>query len=218
MSATKEKVNAPCSSCLKTTTHNVLHTVEKCDEDRIETFAMLQCAGCQSVPMGRQTLFTPDGEVEHSYYPSPISRQRPQWLLGLFLGFDFGPEAPVLGNLLTEVYAAVSGEQYCLAAMGIRAILEQTMIAKVGDDGSFDDKLNAFASKGFISFIQRDAMKHALELGHAAMHRGFQPDEGELSKALEIVENVLAAIYCHTPSAPEITKRVPLRKPRSRKS
>jgi hypothetical protein len=93
--------------------------------------------------MGHQVTFIPDGEVEHLYYPSPIARQRPQWILGLILGFNFGPEAPVLGSLLMEVYSAVAGEQYRLAAMGLRAVLEQTMIAKVGDKGRFDLNLNA---------------------------------------------------------------------------
>jgi hypothetical protein len=165
--------------------------------------------------MGHQLLYTPDGNIEHSYYPSPITRQRPLWVLGLVLGFASGAEeAPVLGGLLMETYAAVAGEQYRLAAMGIRAVLEHAMIAKVGDNGTFEKNLDAFVNKGFISSIQRDAVKSALDLGHAAMHRGFIPTERDLTKALDIVEGVLAAIYDHTPSALELKKSVPARKPR----
>jgi len=37
-----------------------------------------------------------------------------------------------LGSLLHEIYQAVHGGQYRLAAMGIRALLEQIMVSKVG--------------------------------------------------------------------------------------
>jgi hypothetical protein len=56
-----------------------------------------------------------------------------------------------------------------IAAMGIRALLEQVMIAKVGDLKTFEGKLDAFQEQGFISLIQRDAMKETL--AHAALRR-----------------------------------------------
>jgi hypothetical protein len=47
-----------------------------------------------------------------------------------------------LGSLLHEIYQAVHGGQYRLAAMGIRALLEQIMVSKVGDLGSFEKQLD----------------------------------------------------------------------------
>jgi hypothetical protein len=72
----------------------------------------------------------------------------------------------MLGSLLHEIYQAVHGGQYRLAAMGIRALLEQIMMPKVGDLGSFEKQLDAFEKAGYISFIQRDTMKATLEVGH----------------------------------------------------
>jgi hypothetical protein len=43
-----------------------------------------------------------------------------------------------------EVYRAVDGGQHRLAAMGIRALLEQVMIMKVGDVPTFNAKLDEF--------------------------------------------------------------------------
>ena len=43
-----------------------------------------------------------------------------------------------IGAVMMEVYQAVTGGQYRLAAMGIRALLEQVMIQKVGDLKTFD--------------------------------------------------------------------------------
>ena len=206
-----EQARAPCSSCIRETTHHILHSVSQQDEDRIETFVMLQCAGCHTISMGRQTLFIPDGDKEHTYYPSPASRKHPSWLSSLIVGRLRGRAEGegALGALLMEIYQAVDGGQHRLAAMGIRALLEQAMIAKVGDLKTFDEKLDAFQKKGFISLIQRDAMREIIEIGHAAMHRAFNPTEKELSVALDIVEGIFAAIFDHAEASATLADRVP---------
>jgi hypothetical protein len=209
------QVKAPCSSCVRETTHNVLHVVGyEVDDDRHDVFSMLQCAGCQSVSMSRQVIFKSDDDVELTYYPSPVSRKKPSWLLSLAIGWVGKEGEDALGDLLYEIYQAVDGGQYRLAAMGIRALLEQVMIAKVGDLKTFEQKLDAFQEKGFISLIQRDAMTETLEIGHAAMHRAFKPTEKELNVALDIVEGIFAAIYDHAEASSKLTKRVPTRTPR----
>jgi hypothetical protein len=96
--------------------------------------------------------------------------------------------------------------------MGIRALLEQVMIAKIGDVGGFDKKLDAFQKAGFISLIQRDAMRATLDVGDAAMHRAFEPDGKELNTALDIVEGVMSAIYSHREAAEKLADRIPPRK------
>jgi len=95
--------------------------------------------------------------------------------------------------------------------MGIRALLEQVMISKVGDLKTFEEKMDAFQKNGFVSLIQRDAMRETLEIGHAAMHRSFKPTERELNIALDIVEGILAAIFDHSEAAATLAKRVPPR-------
>jgi hypothetical protein len=100
-----------------------------------------------------------------------------------------------IGEILSEVYKAVANDQYRLAAMGIRAALEQVMIGKVGDLPTFDQKLDAFQDRGYISAVQRDAMRSTLDVGDAAMHRGHRPTEDDLDVALDIVEGVFAPIF-----------------------
>lgn len=211
---TKEVV-APCSSCIRQTTHKVLHERAFPDEDRVTTYAMLECSGCHRVCLGEQVLFIPDGEVEHHYYPSPVSRKEPDWLLSMIVGLTGNKNVDAaLGSLLYEIYQAVHGGQYRLAAMGIRALLEQIMVSKVGDLGSFERQLDAFEKAGYISFIQRDAMKATLEVGHAAMHRAYKPTEEDVKVALDIVEGVMAPLYHHKSKAEKMADRVPARPPR----
>jgi len=52
--------------------------------------------------------------------------------------------------------------------MGLRAALEQVMIIKVGDQGSFAKNLEAFCDKGGASRVERDAISAVLDAGHAS--------------------------------------------------
>jgi len=141
--------------------------------------------------MGHQRLWVDDGSIDQAYYPSPVSRKMPSWTFWLTLGLMKNKEEGALGALLMEIFQAVDGGQYRLAAMGIRALLEQVMIFKIGDLPTFDKKLDEFQKQGYISLIQRDSMRATLDVGDAAMHRGFRPTEQELSIALDVVEGVL---------------------------
>lgn len=205
-----KEVPAPCSSCIRVTTHKVLCERSLHDEDRITTYAMLECSGCHSVCLGEQVRFIPDGDVEHSHYPSPVSRKQPDWLLSLILGGN-----ATLGALLHEIYQAVYGGQFRLAAMGIRALLEQVMAAHVGD-GSFDEQLDAFQKAGYVSNIQRETLHSTIQVGHAAMHRAYKPTEEDIKVALDIVEGVMAPLYAHQKRAEQMVDRVPPRPPRKR--
>jgi hypothetical protein len=125
------------------------------------------------------------------------------------LGIDTDEER--IGDLIFEVYRAVDAKQHRLAAMGIRASLEQIMILKMGDKGTFNQKLDAFQQGGFISGIQRDAMRATLDVGDAAMHRGYNPKEGELRIALDVLDGVCAPIFGHVDEAKNMATRVPPR-------
>jgi hypothetical protein len=153
-----ESVVAPCSSCVRKTSHRILHTVtqREGEGDRDVTYVMMECAGCKTISMGRHTRHLQYGELEHSFYPSPVSRKKPTWLwkLNLRIGATNGPKTGSslfhneandegdLTDLLEEIYQAVDGGQHWLAAMGIRALFEQVMIMKVGDLKTFQEKLD----------------------------------------------------------------------------
>jgi hypothetical protein len=122
-----------------------------------------------------------------------------------------------LAELLEEIYQAVHAGQLRIAAMGIRALLEQMMTAKVGDQGSFQKNLDVFHQQGWVSLIERDAISTILDAGHAVTHRFFKPSTKDLNTALDITEGVFAAIYVHQSAAEGLAKRVPVRPvPKSR--
>jgi hypothetical protein len=123
----------------------------------------------------------------------------------------FGDHEKNIAALLSEIYEAVDAGQHRLAAMGIRSLLEQVMTSKVGLGGTFEQKLDVFQESGYVSLVQRDAVRETLELGHAAIHRSFAPSLDDLSAALDIVEGVLAPIFHHPGRVDQFAKRVPPR-------
>jgi hypothetical protein len=130
---------APCSQCVRKTKHEVLFETSQQDEQTLDTYAMMSCGGCSTISMGHQRRWIQSGEVEHKYYPSPVSRKMPEWMFLWRLGLGRGKGDAAIGAVMMEVYQTVDGGQYRLAAMGIRALLEQVMIQKVGDLKTFEN-------------------------------------------------------------------------------
>jgi hypothetical protein len=200
---------APCALCARKTTHNILAMEDRGSEEGSDKYYFLTCAGCGSVSM--ENFYDLSGDPHASYYPSPISRKVPDWSWKL-TWFTSGDEEK-LGELFEEIYKGVQGKQYRLAAMGIRAFIEQLMVLKVGDHGTFEKNLDAFFAEGYISKIHRKALSLILDSGHAVIHRMHKPTEADLNIALDILESVTAAIYFHEEDAKKVAARV---KPRSK--
>jgi Domain of unknown function (DUF4145) len=202
------KTHAPCSNCLTATEHNVLHTVDRSDE--WQHFDLLQCAGCKEVSL-RERFAHYDNTTTVRYYPSPASRKVPDWVYDLSVGAIGGKSAVPLCELLEEIYQAVRGGQFRLAIMGVRALIEQVMIHKVEDNGSFAKNLNAFQQGGYVSLVQRDALNDILDAGHATIHRAYEPKTKDIQIALDITEGIMAAIFVHAEAAKKVSERVPAR-------
>jgi hypothetical protein len=203
---------APCSRCLGETEHRILHFVGRQEEDTVGGFSLLECAGCKSIVLREHWRWIHDGTQGVRYYPSPASRRAPKWAFQLTYGID--QNASAIGELLEEVYQAVRGGQYRLAVMGVRALIEQVLIDKVGDQGTFAKNLEAFHAADYISLVQRDALTEILDAGHAVIHRKYKPTEDDLETALDIVEGIIAAVYFHGEAAKNVGERVPPRRPR----
>jgi hypothetical protein len=208
---------APCSSCVRSTVHEILFKTTRESDNALEHYMMLSCAGCGTISMmhwfintsikdddGRAVLLSP-ARVRH--YPSPVTRKMPEWVSSR----ELSNVVRRFVSLLEEIYQAVDGGQHRLAAMGVRALLEQVMIAEIGDIGGFDKKLDAFQEAGLISSRQREAMRATLDVGDAAMHRAHTPDKTELNTCLDIAEGVMSAIYAQREAVEKLVRRVPPR-------
>lgn len=219
-----QKRKAECNSCHGETWHEVLfRKADKGTEDIDEEFSidwgttwtLVQCRGCDSVSLITDSWNSEacdhEGrpEISTTYFPPRVFREMPTWIRNDFLHQKI---PPTIRTLASELYVALQNEGLASATMIMRAIFEHVMISKIGDRRSFVANLSAFQEEGHVSAKQREVVESMLEVGHAAIHRGFVPKKEDVVSLTDILENVLQMIYVHHPAAREIKKRVPKRK------
>jgi hypothetical protein len=155
--------------------------------------------------MRRKTIYPEvlDGEIITEYFPPAVSRRQPTWSTQL-------PD-PIL-QLLREVYLALHSDSQRLAMIGTRTLVDMAILDKVGDVGNFKQKLQALEDQGFIGKRNREILEAALGAGHAAAHRGQNYKVAEVNQVIDIVENLLQAVYILEKTAAAIKKVTPPRK------
>jgi len=204
---------APCRNCLRETNHEVVATRVQKDETEIstgqliwwkDTYEMLQCAGCGAASLRHTHFFSEDPESDVAYYPPPVSRPPPMWR---------GKLPPHVRSLLQEVYSSLHADSRRLAVMGARTLVDMMLLEKVGDVGSFRDKLAQLETLGFVGTRSREFLAAALDAGSAAAHRGFEPEKEQLGHVMDIVENLLQAVYALESAAADLRGATPPRSP-----
>lgn len=208
-----EKVH--CNNCRRSTNHKVIAAVEEADSAAFEDgdvvrwttgFEMLQCLGCCDVVLRRTFNPSPDDSDTKPvirYFPPHASRHVPKWYF--YLPKDLVP-------LLFEVYRSLDAGSERLPLMGTRTLVDMVINDKVGDVGSFREKLQTLEKKGYISATGREVLETALDAGSAAAHRGHAASAEDLEAVMDIVENLLQAVYVLPARAKRLKGSTPPRK------
>ncbi|CAJ0684603.1 DUF4145 domain-containing protein [Ralstonia mannitolilytica] len=208
-------IKAHCNRCGPDTRHKVLHIAKQRFEDDVNTefeensYYTLQCEGCHSVKLREDWYGSWSGNGEPTYFPPPSLRKQPEWVNRWW-------QPPALGNpvfiICREVYNALQNNLPHLAAMGVRAVLEQAMISKIGGDRrSFAQNLRALADQGHVSTMMRDRLERVLDAGSATIHRGHTPSSEDLTTLVDIMEHVIESLYFHDASVARLAGRTPPR-------
>ncbi len=187
-----------CNACGQETRHDVIcehrqHGSEPIDTGNplddlsiswYTTYTMLECRGCENVTLRRTYVFSEwnPGEAQIEYFPPHLFRKKPGWA-------DALPKDEQ--SVLTEVYAALASDSRRLALMGERTLVDLFIVRKIGDQGTFVQKLKKLEQDGFLSAKNRELLDAALNAGHAASHRAYLPERDQLSTVMDIVENLL---------------------------
>jgi len=112
--------------------------------------------------------------------------------------------------LMEQIYsAALQKDAYWLAAMGIRGVLDLTMIEKIGDRRTFEEKVDAFQKAGYLSVRQALNLNILIEAGHAAVHRQWAPSPCEIATLLDITNSIIETAYLHEKRARDLESNVP---------
>lgn len=203
-----------CNTCLGETDHKVLEMrEERSDDDEcldivwINTYQLLKCCGCGTICFGleeycSEAVTETDPGTRLTRYPPPTKRQMPKWTVQL---------PPALRSLVAEVYSACAFDACSLAAMGIRAIIDEVANDKVTDLGSFKKKLAALTDGEFLSSYQTIVIDAAFDAGSASMHRAYRPSPEVLEQLLDIMEHLLQGTYVLRDVAEKLKKTTPPR-------
>lgn len=95
--------------------------------------------------------------------------------------------------------------------VGARTLVDMLMVEKVGDVGTFKEKLKKLVTAGFVSASNQEVLEAALDAGNAAAHRGHRPKASEVSAVMDIVESLLQAVYVLPGMAESLKKTTPPR-------
>lgn len=93
--------------------------------------------------------------------------------------------------LVVEIYNAANNSLYLLATMGIRTVIDLLLTLNVGDIGGFKQKLKIAHENKLFSVDQKKIIESVIDAGHAASHRGFNPDKKMVIDLIEILEYLL---------------------------
>ncbi len=95
--------------------------------------------------------------------------------------------------------------------MGARTLIDMVMVNQGSRDGTFKSRLDELVSTGFLSSREREILKPALDVGHAASHRGYRPDMKHTQHVMDIVENLLQQDSILEPAAQKLKDTTPER-------
>lgn len=208
-----------CNGCRQKTRHERLGKVvdavsEEVDGDIwievVTTSETFRCCGCLQTVLRCTSVVCNDPDTLHvSYYPPAASRHRPPWLFALTFPND-------LRDVIHEIYRSLDADNHRLPMMGARTLIDMLMVEQVGDVGTFTEKLKQLEGMGVISSRNREVLAAALDVGNAAAHRGHAPKTDEVNAVMDIVENLLHAVYVLPKMAEDLKKTTPPRPSKQR--
>ncbi len=149
-----------------------------------EIWRIYKCLGCDTLNLQFEIVHVPNLKpVSIFLFPKGKQiRSMPEWVARIKIEYL---------EQFQEIYQAINEGLFRLALMGIRALLDQFIVEKVGDIGTFKDKLNKLREQGYVTERKIEVLDTALDAGNAATHRGFKPDEDTIGRVMEILENIM---------------------------
>lgn len=167
-------------------------------------WCLSKCRGCEKINFKHILRTIPPFEKtdEISYFPKKPIRSVPKWVINLPIEYM---------DILREVYIAINEHLFTLALTGIRTLLDIYIVDKIGDKGTFKQKLTKLVSDNIITSSKAQVLEAAIDAGNASAHRGYKPEEKTLFQVLSIVENLLESEIVDR-SLNEIKQKTPQRK------
>lgn len=184
----------------------------------INIYYILKCPGCAGITFKSKYLLSFDGEHiesdEHmhiEYYPKYTHNFSSEiYLTNKTLSKN--KNFFVLTNLIQEIKCAIDNEQFMLAAMGQRSLIDIACKILLGDnDNNFSKNINECMNSGFISKKHYEILIAVLDFGNSAVHRGLIPEKHDVTMAMKIILNMIDTYLVHLDHVQNLKKKIPER-------
>lgn len=197
---------------------NSIYNVELGGYD-INIYYILKCPGCSGVTFKTKYFLSFDGdEIENDeqihveYFPKYNHKIHSDIFLSNYSVLK-NDKYKVLLRLIKEIRTAIDDEQYMLAAMGQRSLIDILCKIILGDnDNSFAKNVNECVTAGYLSKKHHEILMPVLDFGHSAVHRGMIPNKYDVIMAMKIVLNLIDTYLVHFNHAKSLKDRLPKRK------
>ena len=130
--------------------------------------------------------FYPSGEEKSSvFFKKDFTSEKPDWYESL---------GETQKALIWEIDRALNNKLEALPTIGLRTLLETIMVDKIGDIGTFSEKVKRFTGEGYVTSKMSEALSHVLDAGNASAHRAYFPSREDLLTCVELVKHLMHGI------------------------
>jgi len=163
-----------------------------------------QCLGCETVSFRTVSTFSEDMEYDHSgsYYPETI-----KYYPGRTEGIK-SIKSHLLPHSVQQIYQetilSIENEQYILAGIGIRAIVETICKDLEAEGNNLHQKINTLKDRSIVTIEGAETLHKLRVLGNDAAHEVKAHNSRQLELAMQIIEHMLDGTYI----IPERVQRV----------
>jgi hypothetical protein len=201
-----------CLKCRQRTKHIPVREFNRTEGNEEFTlwleWAILECAGCESITFMEKSTFSEDINMETGQLDSFI-RYYPERSEHALPAKPFTNVPQKLRRLYGEVIESFNREVFTLCAGGLRAIVEGICLdqgvkrgpvgdpktGKVSQKKNLEGRINGLVGKGLLTKAHATVLHKHRFLGNDALHELDLPSRDTLIAAIEIIEHTLENIY-----------------------
>lgn len=198
-----------CRECDKETMHHIIysyneHGCESCGPNNEVSWQVknqiIQCLGCETVSF--RTVQTNSEAVDYfydengdtgvyyletiKYYPARTT---------VVHSIDVNMLPLKVHDIYEETIISINNEQYILAGVGIRAIVETVCKDLKAEGSNLYDKINSLMKMSIVTSEGAEILHKLRVLGNDAAHEVKAHNSQQLHLAMEIIEHMLHGTY-----------------------
>lgn len=195
------QIQVRCSQCGTTTNHRVVKAVDLAgyDEEAAihfdSSYQIVQCLGCNSHSFRAIASNSDDIDFEtgnavvrEDQYPNPQRGRVP--LSGLMFSFPMHLE-----RIYAETVKALNEKQLVLCGVGVRAVIECIVKDQGATGKDLLAQIDSLVKGGKLTTSGGDILHQIRTLGNLAAHQVAAHSREELWLALDVIDNLLQAVY-----------------------